>query len=70
MRGHACFTLAEFTNTESETKLHMHVLAKFRTASLLTRVTEPMKQMVGSGVSNNNVHDVNLAGSKCGVECN
>ena len=63
IRGYACFSLTEFTIFDPGTKLYEQV------ASVLIRITEPTKQMMGSGASNKCAHDLNLVRLKYGVEC-
>ena len=45
------------------------LLQKLKVASALIRITEPTKQMIGSGASNKYAHDLNLVRLKCGVDC-
>ena len=68
IRGYACFTWTEFTISDSVAKLHVF-LQKIKIASVLIRITEQMKQTLGSAASNKYAYDRNLVRLKCGVEC-
>ena len=68
IRGYACFTLTEFTISDSETKFHVFSRT-LKVGSALVRITGPTKQTIGSGASKNYAHDPNLGRLKCGVEC-
>ena len=48
--------LAEFTISDYVTQLHVF-LRTIKVASVLIRITEPMKHMLGSGASNKYAHD-------------